>query len=367
MSTEVRIGIVGVGMIGRHHLQKYVGLSDAKVVAVSDVNEKALAEVAEKYQVPHTYTDFRELLQRDDLDAIDVCVHNNLHAPVALAAFEAGKHVYSEKPIAGSYADGLQMVEAAKAYGKMLHVQLWDLYRPETRLAKHLIDQGKLGNIYHARSTGHRRRGRPYVDGYGTPSFVRKEMASGGAIYDMGVYHIATMLYLLGIPEVKRISGKLYQEMDMDLARRQASGYDVEELGMGFVRLDRGIVLDVIEAWAIHLNAFEGSYIVGSEGGIRINPFSYHTTIDDVDFDMTANMSEQFTRWHQMRETETCYDSSEEHWLGALQGRVDLLPTAQLALQTMLISEGIYLSDQRGCEIDVEEVKACSQSKAIRL
>ena len=82
-------------------------------------------------------------------------------------------------------------------------------------------------------------------------------------MYDVGVYHIASLLYLLGNPSVLRVSGKTYQETEMDSARRATSGYNVEELGLGFVRLAEGITLDIIEAWAIHLGGLDGSSLVG--------------------------------------------------------------------------------------------------------
>src|SRR5439155_2567476 len=161
-----------------------------------------------------------------------------------------------------------------------------------------------LGHIYHGRSTGFRRRNRPFVDGYGTPSFVKKEVAAGGAMYDMGVYHIAQLLYLLGLPQVQRISGKTYQETEMDEARRKSSGYNVEELGLGFVKFAGGITLDIIEAWAIHLDKFDGSCVVGSKGGIRLDPFSFHTTFGDVPMNGTFELEKADWRWHQIRENE---------------------------------------------------------------
>jgi len=219
--------------------------------------------------------------------------------------------------------------------------------------------------VYHARSCGYRRRGRPFVDGYGTASFVRKAVASGGALFDMGVYHIARMLYLLGQPRVERITGRVYQETGMDAGRRRSSGYDVEELGMGFVRFAEGQSLDLIESWAIHLDSFEGSSIVGSGGGIRLDPFSYHTTLDDVEMDATFDLNGADVRWHRLNADQEAYDSPQHHWIAALQGRVDLLPTAELALQTMLISEGIYLSDRLGREVSAEEVAEQSVSTAL--
>lgn len=365
MSNKVRIGIIGVGQIGKNHLRKYREIDAVEVVAASDVNEAELASVADEYSIPNTYSEFRKLLERDDIQAVDVCMHNNLHAPATIAALEAGKHVFCEKPIAGSYVDGKAMVDAAAATGKMLSIQLATLFAKETKVAKQLIDDGRLGRIYHARSTGYRRRGRPFVDGYGTDNFVKKEVASGGALFDMGIYHIARMLYLLGLPEVERVSGKTYQETGMYPDRRESSGYNVEELGMGLVRLAGNMTLDIIEAWAIHLDAFEGSYIVGSEGGVRLDPFSYHTTMSDVEMEASVSLNSADTRWHRVRENEDAYDSPQNHWAAVLQGRVDLLPTAELALKTMLISQGIYLSNQLGREVTVEEIESQSVSTAM--
>jgi len=365
MAEPIRIGFIGVGQIGKSHLKTYATVPGAKVVALADINEVEGRSVAEEYKIPDVYTDFRELLRRDDIDAVDVCLHNNLHMPVTVAALEAGKHVYCEKPMAGTYIDAKTMLETAQATGKKLSIQLATLYSNETKAARALIDAGKLGQLYHARSTGFRRRGRPYVDGYGTAQFVQKAVAAGGALYDMGVYHIANILYLLDNPRVLRVSGKTYQQTAMDARRREISGYDVEELGMGFVRLAGDIAFDIIESWAIHLDSFEGSYVVGSQGGVRLNPFGYYTSDGDLSFDSTVNLGESNYRWHQLRDNADAYDGPQQHWIAALQGRVPLLPTAEIALNTMLISEAIYLSDARGEEVTAEEVAASSKSTAI--
>lgn len=365
-STErVQIGVIGVGQIGKSHLNNYSKIPHAEIVAVADIAEAEAKRVAEMHKIPHVYTDFRKLLERDDIEAVDVCLHNNFHMPVTRAALEADKHVYCEKPMAGAYIDAQTMMDTAKATGKKLSIQIANLFALETKAAKALIDDGHLGRVYHARSTGHRRRGRPYVDGYGTPTFVQKRNASGGALYDMGVYHINTMLYLLGNPDVLRISGKTYQEMAMDARRREHSGYDVEELGLGFVRLANNLTLDIIEAWAIHLNTIEGSVVVGSEGGVRLDPFGYFRSLGDLDIDATANLERFNWRLHAVNEVGDVYDSPQHHWVAALQGRVELLPTAELALNTMLISEGIYQSDRLGREVSADEVREMSVSTAV--
>lgn len=363
----VRIGVIGVGQIGKHHLDNYSKIPDAQIVAIADINETEARRVAELHKIPDVYTDFRELLKRDDIEAVDVALHNNLHMPVTVAALEAGKNVYCEKPMAGSYRDAETMFNRAKELGRKLSIQLASLFANETKAAKYLIENGHLGKVYHARSTGHRRRGRPFVDGYGSTFFVQKEHASGGALYDMGVYHIARMLYLLGNPQVMTITGRIYQETPMDEKRRQISGYNVDELGVGFVRLADNISLDIIEAWAIHLDTIEGSTIVGSEGGVRLDPFGYFRSVGDLDLNSSASMDGFSWRLHTVRENGDAYDSAQHHWVAALQGRVELLPTAEIALNTMLISEGMYMADQQGREVTAAEVREKSKSTAIKL
>lgn len=338
-----------------------------QVVALADINGACVAEAGEMFSVSteHQFTDFRALLKRDDIDAVDVCLHNNLHRPATEAALRAGKHVYCEKPMAGSYADAAAMYATAQQSGKRLSIQLSTLFENETRAAIQLIDAGELGTPYFARSVGYRRRGRPYVDGYGTPTFVQKRNSAGGALYDMGVYHIARMIYLLGNPKPARVSGKTYQKTDMDARRREISGYDVEELGLGLVRFEgTDATLDIIESWAIHLDAFEGSFIVGDKGGVRLDPFGYFRSAGDLDLSSSADLEKTKFRWTNVHGTGDFYASTQAHWIAALQGKVDLLPTAELALNTMLISEAIYLSNTLNREVSTEEVIAQSKSTA---
>ncbi len=364
---KVRVGVIGTGQIGKSHIKRYSEIAGAEMVAVADINLAEAQSVADKYKIPNVYQDFRKLLDRDDIEAVDVCLHNNLHMPVTVAALEAGKNVYCEKPMAGSYVDALKMHDTAKALGRKLSIQLASLFTNETKAARELIAAGEIGKIYHARSTGFRRRGRPYVDGYGTSSFVQKGIASGGALYDMGVYHIANLLYLLGDPRVERVSGKVYQETEIDARRLASSGYNVEELGLGFVKFDGGLTMDIIEAWAAHMGPFEGPSLFGSQGGVRLQPFAFYRNVGDLQLDSTVDMGAADFRWHNLRDNADAYDGPPHHWIAALQGRVDLIPTEMIALRTMLISEGIYRSSELGREVDAEEILKLSKSTAVKV
>lgn len=365
---KVRIGMIGLGHIAKIHLEKYAQIPEVEIVAAADINPVTLETVCDRFGIAGRYADFKEMLKRDDLDAVDVCLHNHCHAPAAILSMQAGKHVYCEKPIAGTYADGVAMVKAAQECGKMLHIQLMNLYLKETKSAKKLIDAGLLGNIFYGRSAGYRRRGRPYVDGWWPKTLVSKQSTGGGAIIDMSIYKLAQILYLMGLPRPARISGKLFQEMEMNEARRIESGYDVEELGMGFVRFENGAVLDMVEAWAINLDELGGDYVVGSKAGVRLTPeFRFIHTVEDMELVSAVDVDALDFRSHGFDPLESAYDSCQQHWVAALLGKVPLMDTAGIALQCMLIQEGIYLSDARGCEVGADEIVAASRSLAVEL
>ncbi len=366
-NRKVKIGIIGVGQIGKQHIAKYKEIPDVELVACADINENEASRVAKTNGIPDHYTDFRELLKREDIEAVDVCLHNNFHAPVSVAALKAGKNVYCEKPMAGSYCDAKLMYDTAVRLKKKLSIQLSFLFNKESKAALEIIKAGKLGEIYHGRSTGYRRRGRPYVDGYGTSSFVQKQTSGGGALYDMGVYHISNILFLMDNPKVLRVSGKTYQKTDIDPERKKLSGYNVEELGLGFVKFDKDRTMDIIEAWAIHSSPFEGSSLAGSKGGLRLSPFGYFFRVGDLDFSAVTDLDGADFRWHALRKNADAYDGPQSHWVAALQGRVKLIPTAELALNTMLIQEGIYLSEKLGREVSAAEIQKISKSTAVKL
>jgi len=360
-----RIGIIGVGQIGKSHLQEYRDLP-VEVIAAADIDASELNSVAAGHGIRHVFTDFRELLAIDDIDAVDVCLHNNLHAPVTIAALEAGKHVYCEKPIAGSYADAKAMVEAAERTKRMLSVQLHTLFAVETKAAARLIEDGYLGKPYYAKSSRLLRRYRPYVDGYGASAFVQREVASGGALLDHGVYNIAQVLHLLGNPRAETIAGATHQEIPMYPERPKESGYNVEEFAAALVRLEGGITLSVEQSWAIHLGgAAAGSAVFGARGGIQLRPFAYFSTVADLEMDATFDLKMADRRWHLCHPQADAYDSPQSHWVAALQNRVPLIDTAGLALSTMLISEGLYLSTRLGREVTAAEVDSQSTSSAL--
>lgn len=358
MEQRTRVAVIGTGQIGTRHLERYAKIPEAQVVAVCDLREEHARQVADQFDIPDVFSDYHELLERDDIEAIDVCLHNRLHRPVTIDVLEAGKHCYCEKPMSWTYHDAKAMYEASQRTGKKLHIQLGTLYRPEARAAKRIIDDGHLGDIYFAKAINYRRRGRPFVDGYGTRDFVNTETSGGGAMLDMAVYHIARILYLVGNPEPLSVSGATYQMVDnMYPDRREEAGYNVEELGMAYIRLAGGISFMMEEAWAIQAVNPNLDLVAGSRGGLRIDPLEYYTTLADLEMNGTFDLKEGLMRWLRCDVSQRYYTESQVHWIAALRGLVPLIDTAGIALNTALITEGVYLSGHLDREVTREEIE----------
>ncbi|MCL2364310.1 MAG: Gfo/Idh/MocA family oxidoreductase [Defluviitaleaceae bacterium] len=367
---EINIAFIGTGIIAHQHARLYAEIPGVNVIAACDIDATKLGVFCDQYKISHRYTDYRALLQRDDIVAVDVNLHNNLHKPMSIAVMAAGKHCYCEKPMAGSYIDALAMQQAAAQYGKKLHIQLARIYDPATACAKTLMERGRLGEVYHARSYGYRRRGRPFVDGYAEKEFVNSQTAGHGALYDMGVYHISRLLYLLETPKVERISGNVYQQVPMNEARRIESAYDVEELGVGLVKFEGGLTMDILESWAINGGEFPQSSVHGSLGGIQFaneRELKFFTEIEDYPANCTLDVAAEQYRKRKVDPDLWMYGNSQAHWIGILRGEVTPINTAEIALQTMLISEGIFLSGLLNREVTADEIpELCSSNATTR-
>jgi len=351
MSDKIKIGIIGCGMIGKSHIGGYSGIPEAEVVAVADLDEAEANKVAEANDIPQVFKDYHELLAIEGIDSVDVCLPNFLHRPVSIDALEAGKHVYCEKPMALNYGEAKAMVDAAAEAGKRIAVQAGTIFKPEARAAKKIVEEGGLGKIYYAKLANYRRRGRPWVDGYGTPHFVSKEKAGGGALVDMAIYHINRLLWLLDNPDPVTVSAATFQEIDIYEGRKD--DMDVDELAMAFIRLANGVTLFLEEAWAIHLDKADGDTICGTKGGLRIEPFSYFSDLFGIEANTTFELN--LAEYHQGQYDPDFagFKSAQHNWIYGLLGRVPMIPTAEFAMNAARIFDAIYESAERGEEVKV--------------
>ena len=162
MSTkkEIRIALIGTGLMGRTHSNGYKRIGDffpeleyrPVLKAVCSRNEEKVRAFAEQWGYETIETDWTKIIERDDIDAIDICTPNDTHAEIAIAAAAAGKMILCEKPLARTLEEAKSMVEAIEKAG--VKNTVWYNYRrvPAVTLAKQIVDSGKLGRIFHYRA-----------------------------------------------------------------------------------------------------------------------------------------------------------------------------------------------------------------------
>ena len=374
----IRAGLVGAGNRGRTHAERYADVPGTEVVAVADIDLEKAHSLADEFDADAAYESHERLLEDDAVDVVNVCLHNHLHEPVTLDALAAGKHVFCEKPMATSYGEARRMYDAATDADRRLAVQNRKLYSPPVQAAKRLVDDGRLGDVYLGRAANPRRRGRPYVDGYGSPPFVREETAGGGALYDLGPYEIGKLLYLMGNPEIVTVRGKTFDTTEAaydeervgdsaeEYQRRLAeTGYDVEDGAVGFVEFEDGATLTIRVAWAMNGEKGERSEVIGSKGGVQLDPFEFRTTVADVELTASGDVDLHEFRKHQLDGTEEAQSSGAAyshlyHWIQALRRDESPIPSDELALKAMLVMDGIYLSSERSREFTAEEIVEAS-------
>jgi predicted dehydrogenase len=194
--SELRIGIVGCGGIGGVHLRSWAKVEGARVVAACDA-DPARAAAAEGAT---PYSDFEALLEREALDALDICTPPHLHAQIATAALARKLPVLSEKPLARNPAEARVMVEAAEASGTLLMTAFCHRFHPPVEFVRGLISEGKLGRVLMFRN-----RFGGKLAGMEQKWFSKPDIAGGGALLDTSIHSVDLFRYLVG--EVTGVSG----------------------------------------------------------------------------------------------------------------------------------------------------------------
>ena len=153
-SNRIVMGCIGVGGQGTFNMKAFLSEPDTQVVAACDVDkdhlEKARQTINERYanQDCKPYTDFRELLARDDIDAVTVCTPDHWHGLIAMAAAKAGKDIYCEKPLTNTIAEGRALVDTVQRYGRVLQTGSHERSRPNARYACELVRNGRIGKLH---------------------------------------------------------------------------------------------------------------------------------------------------------------------------------------------------------------------------
>lgn len=255
--AKLGLGIIGCGNIGPVHAEAISKIRSAKLVAVSDIDENRARGLAEKYGA-ESYTDYRALLARKDIEAVSLCVPSGLRVDIAEAVAAAGKHLLSEKPLEISTQRIDRIIRATEKAGVLLGCVFQSRFAEGTQQILKAIQQGRFGRLV---------LGDAYIKWYRSPEYYAsgkwrgtKKFDGGGALMNQGIHYIDLLLYFMG--PAKRVIAQT--------ACVAHEGLEVEDIATAMIEFKNG-AMGVIEGstaiWPGHPARVE---IHGTEGSATL-------------------------------------------------------------------------------------------------
>jgi len=255
MIEVLRFGIIGCGRVAPRHAKYITSLPGAKLVAVADIVDSRAEHYASEYSVD-AYHDYHELLDREDIDVVNICTPSGLHGSIGIEAARAGKHLIVEKPIALNTDDADALIAEAEAAGVKLCVVLQNRYNPPMQDAYEVVQNGALGKLLLGNATVRWFRPQEYYedDWHGTWAM------DGGALMNQCIHHIDALQWLMGdVKSVQAYTATLAHEIE------------VEDVGVAILKFSSGALGTIEGSTITYPENLEGSVaIFGERGSIKV-------------------------------------------------------------------------------------------------
>jgi len=317
---SVRVGVIGLGIAGRRHLDAYAQHPNVDVAAVADIDRTIGAKVADEMAVRYC-ADYEDLL-RLDLDAVSICVPHARLGPIAIQSAEYGRHILLEKPMATSVAQADEIIRACRDHDVLLMVGFVHRFRDEVMRAKQLLRDELIGAPYFVVDRFH--SGGDSI----APSWIwDRRISGGGVLFYNGVHSIDRLRWLMG-SEIARIAA---------VARSLAHQIDVEDVVVANAEFDNGVVACLIQNFAPHTagNRWETEFF-GPRGVLRITTGSGVQVVSETGSDEYRVADDR----RFVREIEAFVQSVEERSLPPIGG--------QDGRAALAVVEAIYRSSSLG-------------------
>jgi len=342
---KIRIGVIGCGGIFRNLHVPYLDMTDrAAVVAVADRNEEAAREQAARFGADR-YDDYRRLLDRKDIDAVDVCTHPAPHCEIVVAAAQAGKHILVEKPMCRTVAEADEMISAADKAGVRLQVAYMIRFNPNFLKLKEMLDAGVLGDIHLAYccQVGWFPPKHPWL-------FIKEE--SGGMLVEQAIHVLDEWLWLYGpVSSVYAHTSHVPVGGTYPEASRA-----VENNATVVARFKRGGAGLLMKSWAAEVQ-HQGEGVVGSKGSASVSnsavtwkthempaPETFSAPVPDDDtYRSVPPQTREKRYWHFAAK-----GASIEHWLKCISGEEEPTTGGRVGRAGIEIAEAAYTSSEAG-------------------
>lgn len=276
--SKIKVAIIGCGTIANaSHIPSYLANPNAEIKYFCDINKEKADKAVQGSGCGEAIEDYRIALNDPEIEAVSVCTPNDVHAAISIECLRAGKNVLCEKPAARTYAEALEMQKIQHETGLVLNIGVVNRFNTGVNLIKKMITNGELGEVYHVYVSFRSQRSIPGLGG----AFTTKSIAGGGALIDWGVHFLDIVMYCLGDPLPKTVSGQTYSKLGSDMPNysyinmwagppNYSGTYDVDDFVTAMIRTE-GPTISLNGAWAQNIGV-EEMYIdiLGDKAGIRL-------------------------------------------------------------------------------------------------
>ena len=345
---NLKIGIIGAMFAGRFHMDVWKTIPGAELSAVADLSEEARTAFQKEYGIPKVYGDGIELIKDKDIDVVDICVPNFLHASLAIAAMEGGKSVICEKPFATTMEDAHRLMEAQIKTGmRFFYAEDW-IFIPALQRMEKILKDGGIGKPLFL-------KGKEVHNGSHSPYAKTIKFCGGGSLIHLGIHSIGYFHHLLGMPS--KVTGFCSPGREGNFIHKEFEG---EDWGMGVLHFPNGEKA-LVEGNYITAGGMEDIVeVYGSEGRIRadITFGSPLSVFSKKGIDYAVEKAEFTHGWTHpaIDENDSLgYHNELEHFLACLKDGTEQMhgTDAQSGFNTFRIIDTLYRSHREGKTISL--------------
>lgn len=322
---KTKVGVIGLGGIAQLvHLPNIAKLSNAEVTAVSEIDKRRLTVIADKFKVSNRYSNYEDLLENSDVDAVIIATPTSSHSEVAIKSLNYGKHILVEKPFVRSYEEGKPVIEAAKKANKLVIVGMNLRHRPDAMLLKSVISSDEIGKIFYIKGGWIRRQSSDQA------WFMQKGEAGGGVIIDLGIVLLDLSLWLLDYPKVETITTQNFYQ----------NTKNIEDSSISFLRCNNSRLISLETSWSLPMEKDSHYFTVyGTKGYATLNPFRIYKKYEDQYIEIGSSQTESPAVLFQKS-----YLNELKSFIGAIRGNNPVVSSGEEAIERIKIVEAMYKS-----------------------